>query len=69
MQSSDADGGFDGATLQTRMVTALVVVTVLLVGVISYMIYKVITLRKEQAEQSSVQFAQRSKLIPPGSNF
>jgi hypothetical protein len=70
-KTSSSDSGFDGETLQTRMVTALVVITVLLVGVIAFMIYKVITLRKEQAEESSVQFAQRNKLIPPqsGSNF
>ena len=65
-KTSATDSGFDGETLQTRMVTALVVVTIMLVGVISFMIYKVIMLRKDQAEQSSVQFAQRSKLIPSG---
>lgn len=68
-ETSAADSGFDGETLQTRMVSALVVVTVLLVGVISFMIYKVIKLRKDQAEQNSVQFAQRSKLISKGSDF
>ena len=70
--TSSSEGGFDGETLQTRMVTALVVITVLLVGVIGFMIYKVITLRKAQAEETNVQFAQRSKLIPQnsgGSNF
>jgi hypothetical protein len=63
--SSNSGSGesFDGESLQLRLVTALVVLTGLLGAVIGFMIFKVITLRKEQAEQSSVQFAQRSKLI------
>lgn len=62
-KDADSSGKFDGGLLQTRMMEALLVIAAVLVGVISFMIYKVITLRKAQAEQSSVQFAQRSKLM------
>ena len=57
--TSGTNGTFDGNLWQTRMMKALLAITILLVGVISFMIYKVIALRKEQAEESSVQFAQR----------
>ena len=58
-------------TLQKRLVTALVVIAVLLVAVIGFMVYKVIGLRKEQAQKSTVQFAQRTSLMSShsSSNF
>lgn len=62
--SSSSSSSFDGNALQSQMLKALVVITILLVAVISFMIYKVIALRKEQAEESNVQFAQRG-----GRNF
>jgi hypothetical protein len=72
-KASSTDGGFDGASLQTTMVQALVGITILLVGVIGFMIYKVISLRKQQAEETNgVQFAQRNKLLShhsQGSDF
>ena len=70
-KSSSSDGSFDGDTLQKRLVTALVVIAVLLVAVIGFMVYKVIGLRKEQAQKSTVQFAQRTSLMSShsSSNF
>lgn len=62
-QSSSSSEGFDGAALQSTMVKALVAISLALVGVVSFMVYKVINLRKAQAEESSVQFATRSKLM------
>jgi hypothetical protein len=58
--SSGSDSTYDGLGVQIGLLVTLLVVTVGLAGVISYMVYKVTMLRKEKFMETALEYSSLS---------
>ena len=56
-ESSSGEGSYDGLTVQIVLLITLLLVTLALGGVISYMIYRVTALRKERLLENAAEYS------------